>query len=112
MKVVETFGKRMKEAMTLRGVRAIDISLNTGISKPQISNYLKDKYAPKREAIVKIARYLKVNEVWLIGYDDVEMERYEKNANGLKREITDLVYSINDENKLENIKKYIEVFVL
>lgn len=112
MKVVKSFGERLKEAMALRGVRAIDISNNTGISKPQISNYLKNKYSPKREAIVKIARFLKVNEVWLIGYDDVEMERYEKNINGLKREIVDMIYSIDNEDKLNNIKKYIEVFVL
>ena len=112
MKVVYSFGERLNEAMRIRGVRAIDIANNTGISKPQLSNYIRGRYSPKREAIVKIARYLRVNEIWLIGYDDVDMERYPNNNEGKKREIIDLIHNINDENKLNDILKYINVFVL
>ena len=63
MKLVSSFGERLKEAMTLRGVRAVDISNNTNISKPLLSNYIRGRYKPKQEAIMKIAKYLKVSEV-------------------------------------------------
>jgi len=112
MKVVSSFGERLKQAMTLRGVRAVDISANTDISKPQLSNYIRGKYSPKREAIVKIARYLRVSEIWLIGYDDVDMERYPQTNDGKKREIIDLIHSIDDRDKLDNIEKFIRTFVL
>ena len=110
MKLVSSFSERLREAMALRDVRAIDISVNTGISKPQISHYLRGHYKPKQEAVMKIARYLRVSEVWLMGYDDCERERYANNDEGIKREIIDLIDNIKDIDKLNNIKKYIEVF--
>lgn len=112
MKLVSCFSERFKEAMTLRQVRAIDVSTNTGISKPLISNYLKGKYKPKQEALVKIAKYLKVSEIWLMGYDEVDVERYPNTNEGKKREIIDLIHSIDDTSKLENIEKFIRTFVL
>ena len=111
MKLVSSFGERLKEAMTLRGVRAVDISNNTNISKPLLSNYIRGRYKPKQEAIMKIAKYLKVSEVWLIGYDDCDMDRYTPNFDGVKREIVDMLneLSIND---LEKIKTFIQDYFI
>lgn len=111
MKLVSSFEDRLKEAMELRGVRAIDISKNTDISKPLISNYLKGKYKPKQEAVMKIAKYLRVSEVWLLGYDNCEMDRYSPNFDGVKREIIDMLNELSLSD-LEKIKSFIKDYFI
>jgi len=111
MKLAGSFSERLREAMNIRDIRAIDLSNNTGISKPLISNYLKGKYKPKQEAITKIARYLRVSEVWLMGYDDVEMDRYPPTTNGKKREINDLLDRLTDDD-LQKIGQFIRDYFI
>lgn len=111
MKLVSSFSSRLKEAMKLRQVRAIDLSNNTNISKPLISNYLKGKYKPKQEAVMKIAKYLRVSEVWLLGYDDCEMDRYANNFDGVKREVIDMLSDLSLSD-LEKIKSFIKDYFI
>ena len=111
MELVSTFDKRLKEAMFLRGVRAIDIATHTDISKPQISHYLKGHYKPKQEAIMKIARYLRVSEVWLMGYDECEMERYTPTVDGVKREIIDMLDTLTNAD-LEKVRNFVRDYFI
>ena len=64
MKMVSTFSERIKYAMQLRNVRAIDICRACNITKPQMSHYIKGTYKPKAESIMKIARFLMVDDVF------------------------------------------------
>ena len=66
--------ERLKEAMTLRGKKQIDLVRETGIDTGSISHYLSGRYEPKQEAVNKLAIVLNVSEMWLWGYD-VPMER-------------------------------------
>lgn len=74
MKPIHTFKDRLRIAMDARGVRAVDLARDTGLSKARISQYTNGVYVPKADALHKLARALDVADLWLEGYD-VPMER-------------------------------------
>ena len=63
------FRDRLREAMELRGRRAVDLVDETGIPKVTISYYLSGKTEPKADRIYWLAKALNVSEAWLLGYD-------------------------------------------
>ena len=65
---------RLREALTARGMKAIELSEKTGIPKGAISYYLAGKSQPKSDRLFQISKALSVSEAWLLGYD-VPMER-------------------------------------
>ena len=69
MKLVNTFQDRFNEILNLRGLRQIDVAQATNISKELIHKYYIGTSAPKLENLIKLAKFFKVNEVWLMGYD-------------------------------------------
>ena len=69
-----TLATRLKQALSITGVKQIELSRLTGIYKGTINNYLLGKYEPKQDKLEKIADALNVSPVWLMGYD-VPMER-------------------------------------
>lgn len=73
-KPVATASSRIKEALELRGMKAIDLAKQSGVSKASISGYMLGKYEPKQDALFQMGRVLDVAEMWLAGYD-VPMER-------------------------------------
>lgn len=110
MKLVESFAKRLEIAMNLRGVRAVDIVEHTGVSASKISHYLKGDYEPKQTTIYKLAVYLRVSEAWLIGYD-VDMERFEPTLEGSKKEIMEMLDTL-DNKELELVKSFIKDYFI
>ena len=60
---------RLREAMTLRGLRAVDLVDRTGIPKGTISYYLSGHTQPKADRLYLLASALEVSEAWLLGYD-------------------------------------------
>ena len=71
---MSTLADRLKEGMSLRGLRQADIVEKTGINKGALSSYISGRYQPKQNNIFLLARALDVNEAWLMGAD-VPMER-------------------------------------
>lgn len=65
---------RLKEALTVRGMKAIELSEKSDIPKGAISYYLSGKSAPKADRLNLICSTLNVSEAWMLGYD-VPMER-------------------------------------
>lgn len=65
---------RIDEALSLRGMKKIELSDKTGIHKATISNWINQKYQPKQKSLILMAKVLDVSEIWLAGYD-VDMER-------------------------------------
>lgn len=65
---------RLREALNLRGWKAVDLVAKTGIPKGTISYYLSGKTEPKADRLYVIAQALSINEAWLLGYN-VPMER-------------------------------------
>lgn len=68
-----TFKKRFIEAMDIRGIKAADLSRQTGISESTISQYRSGYAEPKEKKLAIIADALKVNPTWLMGLN-VAME--------------------------------------
>nr|DAQ76789.1 MAG TPA: Repressor protein CI [Caudoviricetes sp.] len=96
--------QRIKEALSNRGLKAIDLCKMTGISKSTMSQYLAGLYDPSQLKIELIARALKVNEAWLMGYD-VPMEREKPitvtndRLDPLDKELMDFVEGLTVEQK-------------
>ena len=92
---------RMKEAMLLSNKKLIDVSLETGIAKGTISNYLHGKYEPKAEAVAKIAKVLGVSDMWLMGHDVPMCSKYEpppRACDALERAKMDF-FALDDDEK-------------
>lgn len=71
-KPISTLQVRLKEAMALRGMRAVDLVNASGVSKGSISLYLSGRNVATNDRLYAIAKALRVNPAWLMGYD-VEM---------------------------------------
>lgn len=80
--VSDSIANRIKTAMSLRGLRAVDIVERTGIPKGSISQYMTGYVEPKTDRIYLIAKALSVDPVWLMGMD-VPMEKKFADANKL-----------------------------
>lgn len=73
-KRVASCSKRIKTALSIRGVRQSDLCRITKIPKSALSQYISGVYEPKQDRIYLISKALNVNEAWLMGLD-VPMER-------------------------------------
>lgn len=70
------FSKRLAEAMKHRGMRQKDLVKATGITPSAMSRYLSCELLPRIENTKRIADALKVDPMWLFGFDDaVDMRR-------------------------------------
>ncbi len=68
--------ERLREAMTARNMKAVELSEKTGVPKGAISYYLAGKSQPKADRLHKLGIALDVSEAWLLGFD-VPMQRTE-----------------------------------
>lgn len=72
---------RLYEAMTIRGKKAVDLTRDLQIPKSAVSQYLSGKSQNMdSERLYAIAKYLDVDEPWLLGYD-VPMKTTEAKKN-------------------------------
>ena len=60
---------RLDEALRLRNIKPVELSEKVGIPKSMVSYYLSGKTKPKADRVYDIAKFLNVNEAWLMGYD-------------------------------------------
>lgn len=81
--LVDTFANRLKKAMSIRNIKAIELSEKTGISKSSLSEYINGKYEAKQNGIYLLAKALDISEPWLMGLD-VPMERQQKIDNNIQ----------------------------
>ena len=84
----ERCGKRIAEALAIRGMKQSELCKLANIPKSSLSLYLSDAYEPKQDRIFLMAQVLNVNEAWLMGYD-VPMEKGKKNNTNDKRKLTE-----------------------
>ena len=60
---------RLREALSIRNMKAVDLVEASGVPKSAISFYLAGKSKPKADRLYIIAQTLDVSEAWLLGYD-------------------------------------------
>ena len=71
---VSEFKDRLRSALTIRNMKAIELSEKADVPKGAISYYLAGKSQPKADRLYKISIALNVSEAWLLGFD-VPLER-------------------------------------
>ena len=76
---VEEFKARLNKAMSLRGMRAIDIKEKTGLSESTISQYRSGYAKPRSDKLQLLADALDVSPAWLMGLD-VPMDKIKHKA--------------------------------
>lgn len=90
---------RLRDALRIRNMRQVELVEKTGIKKSSINNWLAQRWQPKQDSLMKMAKALDVSEMWLAGYD-VPMERpIEQKINDTKVGVADRIY--NDSEFLE-----------
>lgn len=65
----DTFANRLKKAMAMKNIKAVELSAKTGIAKSQISHWLSGTYKAKQDSLTTLAEFFDVDEVWLMGFD-------------------------------------------
>ena len=108
MQITEEFKIRLEKAMTHREKKPIDIVKATGISQSALSQYRSGATKPNRNNLLKLAEYLNVNPVWLMGLD-VPMEIPSKPSIDAKTLIEHQFPDI-DEETLKRLKLAVEFY--
>lgn len=89
---------RIEQALNIRNMKAVELCEKTGLGKASISHWISQRWQPKQEALLKMAKVLEVSEMWLAGYD-VPMERP---VVQIKND--ELIQLINEIRKNDNLK--------
>ena len=69
------FHEQLKKAMQLRNMSQGELSKRTGIPKSAMSQYMSGKFRPKQTRTFLIAEALRVNESWLMGFEQEPMDK-------------------------------------
>lgn len=85
-----TTSERLKQIMSIRNMKQVDLIERTGINKGALSSYISGRYLPKQDNIYKLAVALDVNPAWLMGLD-VPMEVPEFEPLELSEEIKEAI---------------------
>lgn len=115
---------RLQTALSIREKKPVDLARDLKISKSAISQYLSGNRTIKdSKRIYAIAKYLDVNEAWLMGYD-VPMER--QKAQKINDTLSDIVVRMRtdeeffsvvevlnglDAEKLSGVKQMLSAFM-
>jgi len=65
----ESFTVRLKRAMDMKQMKAVDLAKKTGIDRGSLSHYINGSYKPSSANTDKLAEALGVDVAWLMGYD-------------------------------------------
>jgi len=87
---IATFAGRIQEYMSLYDVKAVDLAKRFHVSRSTISQYVNGIVVPKRDRLVLIADALKIDPLWLMGYD-VPIERQKLVTSDLTQTEQDIV---------------------
>ena len=73
MNKIESCGRRIEQALSIRNMKQSELSKLANVPKSSLSLYIKGAYEPKQDKIYAMAKALNVSDMWLMGYD-VPME--------------------------------------
>ena len=105
LELVSSFKERFAQALSIRNIKAIELSEKTGISESTISQYKGGYSKPKDKRLVMIADALDVSPQWLMGLN-VPMENTQKIIDYWANRDSD----IEDSPLSEEQKMFIELF--
>lgn len=102
MKHNNNFAERLSDALAERNMKPLELSRLTGIDKGAISNYLNGKYKPKTDKLYIISNVLGINEAWLLGSDEVPMQKTTVKTDTIYHLTEDEVTLIEQYRKADN----------
>ncbi len=104
--------KRITFILNLRGMKAQDLSYKTGINKASISQYVNGNHCPSNDKAQLMADVLKVNPLWLMGFD-VPMVESDNSSGERTKLYNDLIcrYSKLDDNAKNLVDNLIETLL-
>lgn len=114
---------RIREALSLRNMKQVELCERTGIKKSSVNNWLAQRWQPKQIAIMKMAQVLNVSEMWLAGYDvpmerpveQVKMDNFAQMINVIRKDerLTSLVINLSklNEEQLQTIESMVNELV-
>lgn len=107
------FSNRLRTALNENGMKPIDLSKKTKISKSSISDWLSGKYEAKQDKVFMLAEALDVDEAWLMGLDVPMRKRNDITViyNQLHKPRQEKVYEfasvqLDEQNKVINMEEY------
>lgn len=122
IKKIAEFKDRFNKALSMRDMRAVEVTAKTGISEATISQYRSGYAKPKADKLQILADCLDVNPTWLMGLD-VPMANYDIEVsldsgidkvvieNGsLTKEEQDLIQKFRADEKFRNIVQALNVY--
>lgn len=65
----ELTASRLSYALSVAGLKPVELSEKTGVSQASISQYLSGAHAPSSKSCSEMAKILGCSPAWLIGYD-------------------------------------------
>lgn len=103
---------RLRKAINDRDISQQELAELTGIPKSSISQYVSGYAKPKQDRIYLLAKALRVNEAWLLGYDS-EMDIADDEPKINKEYVPDVIAAHFDgkqfsEEDIEVINRFIE----
>ena len=105
MDVKARYIERMKSAMKDNGMNARELSKRCGLSEASISRYLSGNMTPRVNAISKMAEALRVDPVWLMGYDESPAPEFSFETGKIAMLIECM--TPEEKNEVDNFVKYI-----
>ena len=114
-----TTGKRLRQIMSDKGLKQIDIlrmcqpyceKYGIKLAKNDLSQYINDKVQPGQDKLSILGMALDVSEVWLMGYDVPAEPAASASPSDLRRdeaELLDLYRRVNSLGRKE-IRRYAE----
>lgn len=66
--------QRLREALNLSGMKQEELANASGVSKASISQYINGSHTPSNISSGKLASVLRVNPLWLMGFDVPKQE--------------------------------------
>lgn len=91
---------RIREALALRNMKQVELCEKTGIKKSSVNNWLAQRWQPKQDALMKMAKVLDVSEMWLAGYDVPKERPIEQKKSD---ELAQLIHSIRVDKDLKDL---------
>jgi transcriptional regulator with XRE-family HTH domain len=91
---------RIREALALRNMKQAELCERTGINKSSVNNWLAQRWQPKQDALMKMAKVLDVSEMWLAGYDIPKERPIEQKKSD---ELAQLIHSIRKDEELKHL---------
>lgn len=107
MKHPET-ARRLAEALASKNMLPSELASKSGVSKASISQYINGSHIPSNLSSTKMAEVLKVNPLWLMGFD-LPKTGYSYDAQGKDdiSELLDVALGLDDD-KMQQLIKYAE----